>query len=267
MRDFVERHPEYLPNFIRAKDIDLLSITRLIIVDCQQAARIGRFAEILGNPSLEIHIYDHHPVTEESIVPTGGLLGVCGSASTLLVSRLMAEGVSLAPEEATLILLGIHEDTGRLLFNSTTPDDYRAAAWLLEQGARLAVVNEALTPELTRAQMGLLKQLLTTLKTSRVNGVLVSIAHASSDQYIGDIASLAHMMRDMENMDALFVAVAMEDHVYLVARSHTPGVDAGEIMKEFQGGGHATAASAVVHSQTLKQVLGRLDTVDRKSNV
>ncbi len=265
VRDFVERHPEYLPNFIRAKDIDLLSITRLIIVDCQQAARIGRFAEILGNPSLEIHIYDHHPVTEESIVPTGGLLGVCGSASTLLVSRLMAEGVSLAPEEATLILLGIHEDTGRLLFNSTTPDDYRAAAWLLEQGARLAVVNEALTPELTRAQMGLLKQLLTTLKTSRVNGVLVSIAHASSDQYIGDIASLAHMMRDMENMDALFVAVAMEDHVYLVARSHTPGVDAGEIMKEFQGGGHATAASAVVHSQTLKQVLGRLDTVLRQS--
>ena len=89
--------------------------------------------------------------------------------------------------------------------------------------------------------------------------MVISIAYASCDHYIGDIASLAHLMRDMENMDALFIAVAMEDHVYLVARSHIPEIDAGEIMKGFQGGGHATAASAVVHNQPLKLVLERLD--------
>ncbi len=259
VRDFVQRHPEYLPHYTRSKDINLDSITRLIIVDCQQSARIGRFAEILDRPGLEIHIYDHHPVTEDSILPTGGAIAVCGSASTLLGVRLMEGGVVLTPEEATLIMLGIHEDTGRLLFASATPDDYRVAGWLLGQGGRLAVVAEALTPELTKAQMGLLKQLLTTLKTSTVNGVAVSIAHASCDHYIGDIASLAHLMRDMENMDALFIAVAMEDSVYLVARSHIPEIDAGEIMKGFQGGGHATAASAVVHNQSLKEVLERLD--------
>src|SRR5450830_1949909 len=53
VRDFVERHPDYLPHFTRAKDINLESITRLIIVDCQQAARVGRFAEILDRPGLE----------------------------------------------------------------------------------------------------------------------------------------------------------------------------------------------------------------------
>ncbi len=259
LRDFVERHPDYLPQFTRAKDINLEFVTRLIIVDCQHAARIGRFAEILGRPGLEIHIYDHHPVTGESILPTGGTIAVCGSASTLLAARLMEQGVSLSPEEATLILLGIHEDTGRLLFASTTPDDYRVAGWLLGQGARLAVVNGALTPELTSAQMGLLKQLLTTIKTSTMNGIVISVAHASCDHYIGDIASLAHLMRDMKNMDALFLAVAMEGHVYLVARSHAPEIDAGEVMKGFRGGGHATAASAVVHDQTLKQVLKQLD--------
>ena len=265
VRDFVERHPEYLPHFIRAKDIDLDAITRLIIVDCQQSGRIGRFAEILGRPGLEVHIYDHHPVTEESIRPTGGTIAVGGSASTFLAARLMEQGMTLTPEEATLVMLGIHEDTGRLLFASTTPEDYRVAGWLLGQGARLNIVNDALTPELTRAQMGLLRQLLTTLKTSIVNGVTISIAHASCDHYIGDIASLAHLMRDMENMDALFIAVAMEDHVYLVARSHVPEISAGAIMKGFQGGGHATAASAVVHNQSLKQVLERLDVLLRRS--
>jgi tRNA nucleotidyltransferase (CCA-adding enzyme) len=265
VRVFVERHPEYLPHFTRAKEINLALITRLIIVDCQQASRIGRFAEILERPGLEIDIYDHHPLTDESIRPTGGAIAVGGSAATLLAALLMAQDVSLSAEEATLILLGIHEDTGRLLFASTTSDDYRVAGWLLDQGARLHVVNDALTPELTKAQMGLLRQLLTTLKASTINGVVISIAHASCHHYIGDIASLAHLMRDMENMDALFVAVAMEDHVYLVGRSHAPEVDAGEVMRAFQGGGHATAASAVVHNQSLKEVLEQLDQLLRRS--
>lgn len=259
VRDFIERHPGYLPPFTRAKDIDLGAIKRLIIVDCQHAARIGRFAGILNNPGLEVHIYDHHPVTSESIRPCGGSLSICGSASTILAVLLMERGIQLTPEEATLIMLGIHEDTGRLLFASTTPEDYRAAAWLLGQGARLGIVGEALTPELNKAQMGLLRQLLTTLRTTSINGIVVSIAHATSERYIGDIASLVHLMRDMENLDALFVVVAMEEHVYLVARSHVPEVNVGEIMKRFHGGGHATAASAAVHNQSLQQVLERLE--------
>ena len=259
LRDFAMRHPEYLPHFTRARDIDLASISRLIIVDCQQAARIGRFAEILARPGLEIHIFDHHPMTDESISPTGGTITVGGSASTIIAARLIEQGISLTAEEATLILLGIHEDTGRLLFKSTTPEDYRVAGWLLEEGARPDIVSDSLTPELTKAQMGLLRQLLTTLKTSTVNGMAISVAHAVCHQYVGDIASLAHLMRDMENMDALFVVAAMEDHVYLVARSHIPEINAGAIMKNFHGGGHATAASAVVHNESLKHVLERLD--------
>jgi tRNA nucleotidyltransferase (CCA-adding enzyme) len=261
VRDFMERYPSYLPAFIRAKDIPLDSVTRLIIVDCQQASRIGRFAELLDRPAVEVHIYDHHPVTGESIRASGGRHAEVGSASTLVAALLMEQGVTLAAEEATLMLLGIHEDTGRLLFASTTAEDYRVAGWLVSQGARPTVVSEALIPELTRAQMGLLKQLLSTLKSTLVNGVLISVAHASCDQYVGDIASLAHLMRDMENMGVLFVAVAMEGHVYLVGRSHVREVDAGAVLKNFNGGGHATAASAVVHNQSLKAVLTRLDQI------
>ncbi|MDD2367280.1 MAG: DHHA1 domain-containing protein [Desulfuromonadaceae bacterium] len=264
VRDFIERHPDYLPRFTRAKDIDLDSITRLVIVDCQQASRIGRFAEIISRPGLEIHIYDHHPVTDESIIPAGGEISTRGSASSLLADRLMDISAVLTPEEATLLMLGIHEDTGRLLFPSATPQDYSAAAWLLGQGARLPVVNEALTPELSKAQMALFKALLSTLKSTSINGLTVSIAYASSDSFVNDIASLAHLMRDMENMDALFVAVAMQDNVHIVARSNIPEIDASEVVKSFNGGGHSTAASGVVHGKTLETVLEELDGLLRR---
>ncbi len=259
VRDFLARYPEYLPPCTRAKDIDLDSVTRLIIVDCQHVNRIGRFAEIISRPGLEIHIYDHHPVTERSIRPTGGIIRSCGSSSTILAEILMDHSMTLTHEEATLVMLGIYEDTGRLLFPSTTRDDFFAAAWLLGQGARLNIVSDFISQDLTTQQVELLNMLLKTLKTTTVNGTHVSIAHASSDSYIGDIAALAHMIRDMENIDALFLVVAMENRVYLVARSRVPEVNAGEILRRFNGGGHATAASATVRDLSLKQVLERLE--------
>ena len=259
VRDFIAQHPDYLPVFTRAKDIRLEDITRLIIVDCQQAARIGRFGEALNRPDLEVHVYDHHPVLDTSIRPSGGVIRHCGAVSSILTGLLIEQRIALSAEEATLVMLGIYEDTGRLLFLPTTRDDYLAAAWLLDQGARLNVVSDFITQELTTQQVGLLSTLLKNLKTSTINGVNISITFAASDTYIADIAGLAHLLRDMENLDALFLVVAMENRTYLVARSRIPEVDVGEIMRRFQGGGHATAASAAVHSQPLQQVLQKLD--------
>jgi tRNA nucleotidyltransferase (CCA-adding enzyme) len=259
LRDFIAHHPDYLPPVTRAKDIDLNSITRLIIVDCQQASRIGRFAEILQRPGLDVHIYDHHPVTVDSILPTGGIIRPCGAVSSIMTTVLIEKGIALSPEEATVLMLGVYEDTGRLLFLPTTRDDYLAAAWLLEQGGRLNVVSDFISQELTTQQVGLLNTLLNSLKTTAINGVNISIAHAACETYIADIAGLAHLLRDMENLDVLFLVVAMENRTYLVARSRIPEVNVGEIMRRFQGGGHATAASAAVHDLPLKQVLKKLD--------
>jgi tRNA nucleotidyltransferase (CCA-adding enzyme) len=259
VRDFISHHPDYLPQLTRSKQIDLDKITRLIIVDCQHAARIGRFGEIVNRPGLEIDIYDHHPPTEDSISATGGIIRPCGSVSTILAGVLMKKGILLTGEEATLMMLGIYEDTGRLLFQHTSQDDYQAAAWLLGQGGRLNIVADFISQELTAAQVDLMNTLLKNLKTTSINGINISISHASCDTYIADLATLAHIMRDMENLDALFLVVAMEKHVYIVGRSRINEVNTGDVLRRFNGGGHATAASAAVHDQPLKRVLQKLE--------
>ena len=264
MRDFFIKSTSYVLNFTRLKDLDIAQVTRLILVDCQHSSRIGKFAEILGKPGLEVHIYDHHPETSGDIVPGGGMIRECGSSTTILTHLLMAERVPVSPIEATLMMLGIYEDTGSLIFPSTTVDDYRAAAWLLEQGANLNTVADFITQELTPEQVSLLNDLLKSLKTTSLNGVDLSIAHTSVDHYVGDIAVLAHMMRDMENLQALFLVVGMGSRVYIVARSRIPEVDVGDIMRELGGGGHATAASATVRDLTVIQVLKKLDELLRE---
>jgi len=259
VRTFLARYPEGLPHFTRAKDINLASIARLIIVDCRQAARIGCFAEILDRPGLEIDIYDHHPLTEESIPASGGIVRSGGSSATLLTGLLMQRSISITPHEATAILLAIHDDAGHLLLPATTPDDYQAAGWLLGQGANLAIVADALKPDFNRQQMAILKQLLSSLKTIPVNGSIVSIACATASEYVPNLASLAHLMRDIQNLDVLVCVVEMKGSVFLVARSRIPEIDVARLMKIFSGGGHAAAASATVRNASLREVLEQLD--------
>jgi tRNA nucleotidyltransferase (CCA-adding enzyme) len=259
VREFFARHPDHLPVVTRSKDVDLAAVSRMIIVDCQQTSRIGRFAEIIDRPGLDIHIYDHHPVSIDSIRAGGGIIRSCGSSSTILAGVLREQNMSLTPEEATLMMLGIYEDTGRLMFPTTTQDDYQAAAWLLGQGANLNVVSESVSQGLNGQQLELLNILLKNLKTTDIGGITVSVAYASCETYIADIAGLAHLVRDMENPDVLILAVAMEKRVCLVARSRVAEVNVGELMRAFHGGGHPSAASATVHDQPLKQVLEKLE--------
>ena len=264
VRDFFAKavHPEI--QFTRSKDIDLSAITRLIIVDCQHSARLAKLGELAKSGNVELFIYDHHPSSSGDLTPDGGIIRPCGSSTTILTTLLMQRGIQVSASEATLMMLGIHEDTGNLTFPSTTAEDYAAAAWLLEHGAQLNEVADSIGRELTVEQVSLLNDLLTSLKTTSLKGVDVSVAHAFVDRYIGDIASLAHMIRDMENLQVLFLVVGMQDRVFIVARSRIPEVRVGEILRELGGGGHATAASATVRGLTLIQVLEQLDAVLKK---
>ena len=263
MRDFFLKSSSYVLNFSRLKDIDFSRIERLILVDCQHTSRIGRFSEVVRRAGVSVHIYDHHPETAGDITPDGGVIRECGSSTTILTRIIERQGIEITAIEATLMMLGIYEDTGSLTFISTTEDDFLAAAWLLKQGANLNTVADFMTQELTAEQVSLLNDLLKSLQTITLNGVDVSIARASLDFYVGDIAVLAHMMRDMENLEALFLVVEMGNRVHIVARSRIPEVNVGAILRELGGGGHATAASATIRELTMIQVLGRLEEVLR----
>jgi tRNA nucleotidyltransferase (CCA-adding enzyme) len=259
MRDFFLKSTGFALDFKRAKDLDLSSISRLILVDCQHSSRIGRFSEVVSRPGVEFHIYDHHPDVDGDIRPSGGEIRDYGSSTTILTRILMKKHIPVTPTEATLMMLGIYEDTGNLIFPSTTVEDYRAAAWLLEQGASLKTVSDFITQELTAEQVSLLNDLLKSLRTITVNGVDISLAHAFVDFYIGDIAVLSHMIRDMENLDALFLVVDMGKRVYIVARSRLSEVDVGAVLRDFGGGGHPHAASATVKDLTVIQVISQLE--------
>ena len=258
LRDFFLQSTIYVLQTERIKKIDFTKVTRLILVDIRQKDRIGKFKEILQKPGLDIHIYDHHPASENDISGSVEVIKEVGATTTILCQILKEQNIEITSDEATVLMMGIYEDTGSLTFSSTTEEDFLAAAFLLKKGANLNIVSDMVTKELTGEQVSLLYELVHTATVHTINGIDVVIAKASSDKYISDFAILVHKLRDMENINVLFALAEMHDRIYLVARSRVSDVDVSKIAKEFGGGGHPTAASASIKNCSLPQVEEKL---------
>ena len=258
LRDFFIHSTLYAFEVERIKNIDLQEVKRLILVDTRQISRIGKFSEILSKPDLEIHIYDHHSPSSEDLHGSLEVISEVGATVTLLLELLQKREIEITPDEATVMMLGIYEDTGNLTFPSTKEEDFKAAGYLVNKKANLNIISNVITKELTAEQIFLLNDLIQSATRYDFHGIDVVIAEASVDRYIGDIAVLVHKLKDIENLDVLFVLVRMEDRIYLIGRSRLEEVSVSEIVGEFGGGGHPTAASATVKGMPLIEAHDRL---------
>ncbi len=259
VREFLEAFSPVSASHI--KDIDLDKIKTLVIVDTRNSKRIGEFAKLIAKPEVEIIIFDHHPKTKEDIHGSKETIENVGATATLFTEILKSKAISLSPLEATLLCLGIYEETGSLMFPSTTERDLLAAAYLVKHGANLNIVSSYLRIELSREELELLNELVQSSKETIVSGVRIKTAKAVRDSYLGDAAHLAHRIMDMENIDAVFLLLGMEGKTIIVARSRGAELNVADVLKEFGGGGHPTAASATIKDipvEVIEEKLGEI---------
>lgn len=256
LRDFIRVfHPVKIK---RIKDIDLSKVEKLVIVDTKIPGRIGPFAELLANKKIKIHIYDHHPFTKGDIRGELEKIENVGATATIFTEILKNRKLHPTPFEATILALGIYEETGCLLFPSTTERDLLAAAYLLKRGANLNIASSFLKMELSMEEFDILNELVQSAKEVVTQGIRIKIAKASRERYLGDAAHLAHRMMDMEDIDAVIILIEMEGKIVMVARSRVPELDVSKVMKEFGGGGHATAASSTIKESSLEVIEEKL---------
>ncbi|HXV97693.1 MAG TPA: DHHA1 domain-containing protein, partial [Anaerolineae bacterium] len=246
VRNFVTLYENQLP-FVRLSELNRKPIDRLTVVDSQQIPSLKGL-----KPEALLHIIDHHEFHQPTAPGATLNLTNTGATVTFLIEQIRELPGRLSPIEATLLLLGIYEDTGSLTYANTTPRDLHAAAWLLANGpARLDIVREYLNYPMSDAQKALYEQLVNNLETVSIHGHTVIIGVAAADHYVEEISTLAHRLRDLYQPEALFILVEMLDHVQMVARSITEAIDVGRLTEFFGGGGHARAAAALIKDKAL----------------
>lgn len=256
VRDFLTLYWDELP-FVDFSHRPGGRITQITLVDSQYVPSIrGKTAR------TRLRVIDHHapgdllpPEAEATLVETGATV-------TYLVEQIIRANLKITPIQATLFLLGIYEDCGSLTYGGTTPKDVKAAAWLMEQGARLDILRDFLHHALSPAQQRLYHAIVSKLHPHSINGHQILISAVQADEHVAEISSLAHQLRDLYNPESLFLLIGFDDgqnkYVQLIARSTTDAIHVGQIAERFGGGGHPRAAAAHIAQGDLAEIHPRL---------
>ncbi len=257
VRAFHNLHQDFL-DFTDLKGLDLEAIDRVIMVDTRDPRRVGELGDVVLRPDVDVIVYDHHPPAEGDLEGIDDRSLDVGATTSILVHEIRRRGIGLSPLEASVLLLGIHEDTGSLVYPSATAYDADAAAYLMASGADLEVLNQFLMRVLDPSQRELLDALTESLEVWRVNGQDVAVGTAEIGEYVDSASVLTHYIVEDLGYRVAIAVVQMPDRLQIVARSRLHEADVGAVMSAIGGGGHTQAASAGFRDLTIADALPRL---------
>ncbi len=268
LREFLALYRDQL-RLVGRKELARRRISEVLLVDTQSIAPLRGM-----DARTRIRVIDHHerqPDLDPDVEFEGDPIG---ATTTLLVERMRARetkvagakaesrpssaAVRLDPIGATLLLMGIYEDTGSLSYTTTTARDVDAAAWLLAQGADLELANEFLHHPLSPAQRDALAALIANSTVHTIQGRSICISTIALDQYVDELSSIIHPIMDVYEPDACFLLAEHEGDVQIIARSNTDAIDVGHLLRGMGGGGHDKAAAALVEDERLDALVARL---------
>jgi tRNA nucleotidyltransferase (CCA-adding enzyme) len=233
--------------FTHLDDLTRDSIETITLVDTQSLITIKGLTK-----GTQITVVDHHPRKNNLPKSWEFIETKTGATTSYFVQQLQRKATPLSKVMASLLLLGIYEDTGSLTYSCTTPVDVHAAAFLLEQGAYLDIIAEYLNPPLSSSQRSLMDQLVKFSITIKLEDQTIIVSSADGTNVTDEISSIAHKMFNLLTPDALFIFVNTNEGVRLVARSISDHINVARITVRFGGGGHERAASALIRPITDK---------------
>jgi tRNA nucleotidyltransferase (CCA-adding enzyme) len=254
IRDFLTLHRNNL-SLVPMKHLKdkAKEISKIFLVDCQHILRLDPVIQQLIKAGIPYAVFDHHEFDDNKTslgidAQTDSIIECVGAATTLLVEQIKNRGIKLNSFEASLLALGIYEDTGALTYSSTTYRDAACVTFLLQQGADLQLINQYMRTKLNESQQALFEQLVSHARVVNMSGQRVVFSAANCDEYIDGLAVLTRKLMEVESADATFVAVYMRDRIYLVGRSDSSIINVRNVVHLYGGDGHPGAASAAIKS-------------------
>lgn len=261
VREFASLHGGELP-IVSYRALDLDAVRRMIVVDTAECGRLAELGDLCGREEVEVVVFDHH-TSDSSVKPPfvrgeNWVVSGDGAQSTSMVHILLERDLPVSPLEATIFALGIHEDTGSLTYPRTTARDAEMLAACMRLGASQALIERYLHNPLTAEQRHVLLQVIDEVRVERIRGQDVHVVALRVDGYVDGLSVIAHKVMDLLNCEILLQVVAMEERIFVTARSRAGSFDVAALLRTVGGGGHAQAASAVLREHDPDEVVRRL---------
>ncbi len=170
-----------------------------------------------------------------------------------IVARLIPLlGTEIDAPAADALFTGISTDTGCFKFRNTSADTFRAAAEMIDRGARNYLISTLMFDTKSKAQLELEKRAIETIDY-RMDGKIAIItlttemmkstgADESETEYI------VSLPRQIEGVMAGVTIKQKGERLCRISVRASDGVDASEICRLFGGGGHKGAAGCSIEA-------------------
>jgi phosphoesterase RecJ-like protein len=218
----------------------------LIFLDCGNIDRMP--VEWLQRDGAHVLNIDHHH--DNTCFGTVNLVDVDASSTAEIVYELVkALGVSVTPEIASALYVGLITDTGRFMYENTTPSAHRMAAELIEAGVDVHDIYRRLYERVPLEKLRLVARTLD--KVEVVEHGALAIAYITEDDYRAAGASEVFtegIIDYLRSLEGASIAALVRDKAdgtetrKVSLRSVDGAVDVSRIARTMGGGGHPRAA-------------------------
>jgi phosphoesterase RecJ-like protein len=235
----------------------------IVFLDCGNIDRMP--VDFLQAEGLHILNIDHHH--DNTRFGTVNLVVPEASCTAEIVWQIGKQlGADITPRIADALYTGLVTDTGKFMYENTTPEAHRMAAELIEAGVDPHEVYRRLYEDLPFRRLLLLQRALASVR--RHDDGSITMANLVKEDYVATGASEQDSEGIVDHMRAVegtAVAVLVRellsedrDGMRKVSLRATDGrVDVSRIAREFGGGGHPQAAGFST-SLPLDQLVERL---------
>ncbi|KAB2832414.1 MAG: bifunctional oligoribonuclease/PAP phosphatase NrnA [Candidatus Brocadia sp.] len=218
-------------------------------LDSPTRERLGKIQEIIPQDAVIINI-DHH-ISNEYFGAINWVAEHMCATGEIILSLLRGMNIDITPDIATALYVSIVTDTGRFMHSNTTPAALKAAAFLIERGARHEEISRNVYNTNPFNLLQLHAQVLNTARLhagDRIATVWLTKEmlektqiNAIDTQEFADIP----VSIDGVTVGVLFRDMTKPNWVKVSFRSRD-GFDVNEIAGKFGGGGHKYAAGCEI---------------------
>jgi bifunctional oligoribonuclease and PAP phosphatase NrnA len=235
----------------------------VVFLDCGNIDRMP--VDFLQADGLNVLNIDHHH--DNTRFGTVNLVDSVASSTAEMVFRIAKElDVEITPEIANALYVGLVTDTGRFMYENTSPAAHRMAAELIEAGVQPHEIYRKLWEDLPFRRLQLLQRALASVE--RYDDGALTVAHLTKGDYEEtgaletDSEGVVDHMRAVEGTRvAMLVRELLADDregMRKVSLRATDGsVDVSRVARQFGGGGHPQAAgfsTAVPYPELIDQL-------------
>ncbi len=234
-------------------------------LDCPTLDRLGKVKEVIPKDAIIINI-DHH-ISNEYFGNINWVSEDMCATGEIILSFLKETNVNITPDIATALYVAIVTDTGRFTHTNTTPEALKAAAFLIEHGARHTEISKNVYNTNPFNLIQLNAQVLNTVRLHLGNQIATvcltremlerTHVNAIDTQEFADIP----ISIDGVSVGVLFREMKESNWVKVSLRSRN-GFDVNTIAKKFGGGGHKYAAGCEIQgniAEVQRRILEELE--------